>query len=58
MKKIVSERIVILLLIGMLTLAFSVQQVGSWEPPETEWSRTSGGINDDTARSVIQTIDG
>jgi len=58
MKENACKIIVLLLLITMLTLAFNVQQAGSSEPPETEWSRTYGGINDDTAWSVVQTSDG
>jgi len=58
MKKNACEIIVILLLITILTLAFNVQQVGSSEPPETEWSRTYGGTSADNAQSVVQTIDG
>ena len=41
-KKAVSGVILTLLLVGMLTLAFNIQQAWSFEPPTTEWIRTYG----------------
>lgn len=58
MKKTICEIMVILLLTSMLTLAFNIQQAETSEPPETEWSRTYGGPDDDAAWCVIQTDDG
>jgi len=59
MKKIAPVIMLTLLLIGMWTLAFNIQQVSSqsMEPPEIEWSRTYGGTGDDDASYVIQTND-
>ncbi|UCG37212.1 MAG: hypothetical protein JSV64_02750, partial [Candidatus Bathyarchaeota archaeon] len=55
-----------LLLIGILTLAFNIQQTESSEPPilevsespPTEWNKTYGGMTDEVAYSVVQTLDG
>ena len=47
-----------LLLLGVLILAFNIQQAGSLYPPATEWTRTYGTVdNSDEARSLIQTDD-
>jgi hypothetical protein len=58
MKKRVGETMVMLLLAGMLVLAFNIQQAGASEPPATEWSRTYGGANDEFLDVVVQTDDG
>jgi len=48
-----------LLLLGVLILAFNIQQTQSLYPPPTEWTRTYGiSGNHDEARSIIKTIDG
>jgi len=49
----------ILLLTGMLSLAFNVQPVRSFVPPSRpQWSKTYGGTAGDEAHSVVQTSDG
>lgn len=58
MRKRIAEIMVIMLLTSMLMLAFNVQQAECSEPPETEWSQTYGGTNNDRAFSVVQTSDG
>ena len=57
-RRIVSGIMPTLLLMGMLTLAFNIQQVDSSQPPPTEWNRTYGGAYYDEAMSVVQTGDG
>jgi hypothetical protein len=57
-RRIVSEIMPTLLLIGVLTLAFNIQQVDCLQSPPTEWKRTYGGAGYDEAWSVVQTDDG
>ena len=57
-KKVVSGIMLTLLLIGMLTLAFNIQQAKSSEPPATQWNKTYGGAGSDSASTVVQTCDG
>ena len=59
MKKTVSAMI-LTLLTAVLIVAFNIQATESSEPPETEWSRTYGGIGKDstTHASVVETSDG
>lgn len=48
-----------LIFIGSVVFSAShVQPARSLEPPPTEWTRTYGGTNDDSAEWVIQTVDG
>jgi len=55
----VSAIMLTLLLMGMLTLAFNVQPVGSFvPPPKPQWTQTYGGWSTDEAWSVVQTSDG
>ena len=49
---------VTLMLIGIFTLTINIQQVDASEPPATEWTRTYGGANYDSAFSVVETSDG
>jgi hypothetical protein len=56
--KIVSGILLTLLLMGMLTSVFNIQQVRASEPPPTEWSKTYGGAEADYAYSLVQTNDG
>lgn len=56
--KAVSGIMLTVLLIGMLTLTFKIQQAESSEPTETEWTRTYGGASGDRDPSVVQTSDG
>jgi len=54
----VSGIMLILLLMGMLSLAFNVQLAGSFVPPPTpQWTQTYGGTSNDYAQSVVQTSD-
>jgi len=59
-KKATSEILRALTIMGMLTLALSIQLVTSESsvPPDTEWSQTYGGVWRDFAYSVVQTGDG
>jgi len=59
MNKTVSAMI-LTLLTAVLIVAFNIQATESSEPPETEWSRTYGGIGKDstTHSSVVETSDG
>ena len=43
---------------GKSDRACALQWAESMTPPTTEWSKTYGGLNDDVARSVVQTSDG
>jgi predicted secreted protein len=58
MKKTASGITIAILLIGMLTLAFNIQQAKSSEPPVLEWDRTYGGADHDGAYCLVQTDDG
>jgi len=49
---------VALLLTGILTSAFNIQQAKSSGPPPTEWTKAYGGLDIDYAYSVVQTADG
>lgn len=57
-RKTMSGLMLTLLLTGLLTLAFSIQQVRASEPLPMEWSKTYGGPDDDSAHSLVQTVDG
>ena len=52
------QLMLMLLLIGILALASSIQRANGAEPPATEWTKAYGGANSEVARSVIQTSDG
>ena len=56
----VSEIILTLLFIGMLTFAFNIQLVKAepYQLPTIIWSKTYGGGGYDCASSVVQTMDG
>jgi len=57
MKRVDSEIMLVMLLMGTLTLACNIQQAQS-QPPGTEWTQTYGGPNADGGSSVVQTGDG
>lgn len=59
-RKAVSRTMLTLLIVGILTLGFSIQPVKAEpsEPPAIEWSRTLGGANKDRTSSIQQTSDG
>jgi len=58
MKEEFSGIMLILLLTGMLALAFRIPLAEGLEPPMTEWSNTYGGTHNDEAYSLVQTNDG
>jgi len=60
LRKTASGMVLTLLLLGIATLAFSIQPVKAeiLEPPVTEWSKTYGGTNSDGPGALVQTADG
>ena len=56
--KAVTGIVLIVLLMGMLTLAFHIQQADASEAPATEWKKTYGGDFRDYAESIVETSDG
>jgi len=50
--------VLMVLLVGVLMLAFNVQPTGASEPPPIKWTKTYGGIGDEFAWSMVQTLGG
>jgi len=58
MRKTTTGILLVLVSTSVLVLALNAQLVHCPTLPDTEWSRTYGGINRDVSSSVVQTADG